>query len=602
MKRKKSLIFTTLSIIIFLGIVINDTSVLSVTSDTYVEDFTTTTKLYASHTDAVGWGSGYIELPTEDPVYADDVPVSFSCNFVFIEGNYAYLSCGHDGLNIYDITDPTNMVLVGYYNDSAEVNNFYSIDVQNDIAYIANGGDGVFLLNVTDKTNPTKLGEVDLYHAGNVKVQGNYVYVACNAGGIRVIDVTNPFAPVDVTLGTGDFLAASADAKGIAVSGNLLYVAVNYAGLDVYDITTPTTPSLLDNIDLDGYANKVKLKDNRAYVATDLGGLQIVDISDPYNLTRTVWLDDNIRYKGVALQDDYVFASGYEGMSDYLLKIYDISNPDVPKAAGFYILPSTGWDVAVSGYYLFIAAASAGMHSLQIADGGGYFAEDYKTSATAESSYVFFAPTAEQLDKVTVTASSSLPSGTSIDYYVSANYGDTWESVSLGVEHSFTAIGTVLCWKVELATSDVSVTPTLNSISLYYQTEDVGIDLLLPADGVYIQDQTPSFDWSDVSGAFGYQIQISTSETFRGFVVNESLLMHSSDYTVVDPLAYGEYYYWRVAYYVDYTSYSAFTDSFYFILDDNPVVEEFGVITSIVAIVGLIGISSTVFYIKKRKG
>ncbi len=600
MKRRNLLTFTVFLFLIFISTNIRENSVLSDTSGTYVEDFTTTTKLDTSNTDAIGWGTGSLQLPVEDPAYADLIKVSTTCNNVLIDGNYAYLTCGSSGLFIFDISNPTNLNLVGYYNDSVEVNTFYAVVVEDDIAYLANGGDGLFILNVTDKANPTKLGEIDLYHGLDVKVQGNYAYMACYSGGIRIIDVSNLAIPVDVTNGTGSYFGASADAEGITVSGNRLYVTVNYAGLDVYDITTPYLPILLDNIDLNGYAEKVKIRDNRAYVVCDLGGLQIVDISDPYNLTRTDWLDDNTRFYGVDLQDDYVIVTGREGSSDYLLKIYDISDLDNPKEAGFYSLDSTGFAVAASGYYLYVAAGSAGLYSLQIANSGGYFAENYKTSATAQSSYIYFATVGEQLEKVTVTVSDTLDAGTSIDYYVSAS-GGNWEPITPGVEHYFTAVGAILYWKAELSTSDITTTPILNSITLDYYAVDVGIELLSPANGVYIQDTTPSFDWSDVSGAYGYLIQISTSATFRGVEINESLFMSPSEYTVTTPLTYGQYYYWRIAYYIDYSSYSAFSSAFYFILDDEPIVNEFGVIASIFGLIFIVGISSTLIYIKRRK-
>jgi len=70
--------------------------------------------------------------------------------------------------------------------------------------------------------------------------------------------------------------------------------------------------------------------------------------------------------------------------------------------------------------------------------------------------------------------------------------------------------------------------------------------LLLPANGAKTNDNTPAFDWSDVSDASGvsYIIQIDNNSDFSSPVVDASGLL-SSAYTQAIPLADGTYY-WRV--------------------------------------------------------
>ncbi|MHA1516890.1 MAG: LVIVD repeat-containing protein [Candidatus Heimdallarchaeaceae archaeon] len=433
MKRKTIFSLTILILLLFLGFNLNSLDIQAASSGSFQEDFDDTSYMDSSNSNVSLWGSGHIELPRKNPLYQDLLKVSTTGNSMFVDGNYAYLGGAYDGMYILDITSPDALTLEGYYNDSAEINWVYACVVRDNIAYLANAGDGLLILNVTDKTAPTKLGEIDLYHGLDVALKGNYAYVAAYSGGIRAIDISNPVAPSDVS---GYVNVSADDAEGVAVSGDYLYVAVSHAGLDVYDISTPTTPVFVSNVDLDGYAKKVEIKDDYAYVSCDLGGLQIVDISDPTNMTRAVWLDSNTRFFGVDVDGNYVYVAGRSGSSDHKMKIYDISDPEKPIPAGIYNLPQVGHDVFVVGDYAYVVASSAGVLSLRIADPGGHFGGLYGHYAEAVSNIIYFASAGETFERAFLYPTRTIDPDTSIVYYLSADGGAHWESVSPGVELS----------------------------------------------------------------------------------------------------------------------------------------------------------------------
>lgn len=72
-------------------------------------------------------------------------------------------------------------------------------------------------------------------NATDVKVRGNYAYVAIRRVGLAVIDVSNPTNCVQV----GGY-GTSGEAQGVAVLGNYAYVADSDAGLQVIDVSDPT--------------------------------------------------------------------------------------------------------------------------------------------------------------------------------------------------------------------------------------------------------------------------------------------------------------------------------------------------------------------------
>ncbi len=77
------------------------------------------------------------------------------------------------------------------------------------------------------------------FYAKGVYVSGNYAYVAYGNAGLRIVDVSNPFLPMDVGFAITEEVD---DARGIRVSGNYAYVADAPFGLRIIDITTPTNP------------------------------------------------------------------------------------------------------------------------------------------------------------------------------------------------------------------------------------------------------------------------------------------------------------------------------------------------------------------------
>ncbi len=69
--------------------------------------------------------------------------------------------------------------------------------------------------------------------------------------------------------------------------------------------------------------------------------------------------------------------------------------------------------------------------------------------------------------------------------------------------------------------------------------------LILPANGATGVANPPTFQWSAVTGATGYQLQVSTSSGFGTTVIDQSGITATS-YTSTSSLASGTQYYWRL--------------------------------------------------------
>ena len=98
---------------------------------------------------------------------------------VFVQGSYAYVAAGSDGLRIVDISDPTAPTEVGFYDTPDDALGIVQdVVVLGDYAYLAAGLAGLRIVDVSD---PAALVEVGVYDtaglARKVAAAENYVYV-----------------------------------------------------------------------------------------------------------------------------------------------------------------------------------------------------------------------------------------------------------------------------------------------------------------------------------------------------------------------------------------------------------------------------------------
>jgi plastocyanin len=141
---------------------------------------------------------------------------------------------------------------------------------------------------------------------------------------------------------------------------------------------------------------------------------------------------------------------------------------------------------------------------------------------------------------------SSVPSGTSISYFLSADNGVNWETVTPGVQHDFTNEGRNLKWKAILTTADFIMTPTISEITISYTTALASPELVSPSDGLITDDKTPTFTWLEVSGAHEYNFQLDDTPSFDSPIIDATNASSLTSYTVGFQLTEGTYY-WRVA-------------------------------------------------------
>jgi hypothetical protein len=269
---------------------------------------------------------------------------------VVVSGNYAYVANDHYGLQIIDITDPTNPTFKGSYDAP---NQAYDVAVSGNYVYLASFD--LQIIDISDPSNPifiSSYGTPYIKVAG-VAISGDYAYIVGGTStGLQIIDITDPANPT--FKGTCDEPYLS---KKVLIFENYAYIA-EPSGLLIIDVTDPSNPTFKGSYDT-SWALEVALSGNYAYVADAEGGLKIIDVSNPSNPTLEASYDMVNEARGIAVSGNYAYVATshrYPYSSDKYsdLQIIDINDPSNPKFKASYNISGATSGIAVSGNYAYV--------------------------------------------------------------------------------------------------------------------------------------------------------------------------------------------------------------------------------------------------------
>jgi hypothetical protein len=162
-------------------------------------------------------------------------------------------------------------------------------------AYVAEQAAGVEVFNITNPATPTLLTTLSgLSVAKSIQIIGNFAYVGSDVtttngvtsgGGLYVLNLTNPGTP---TIQGYWASPAGADTRNVQVdsTGTYAYVADQATGVQILNVSNPSNITQVSSVNTqnkstDYFAYKVQLVGNLAYITDYAGGVQVYDISNP---------------------------------------------------------------------------------------------------------------------------------------------------------------------------------------------------------------------------------------------------------------------------------------------------------------------------------
>ena len=243
-------------------------------------------------------------------------------------GNFLYLATSHDGLRIWDISDPAN---VSYLNFTSGPKSCFGAVLCNSILYTYHFYDGISAWSLVNPSIPEELGFHRMYDLSNiVAVSENRFYVNMEKGHtvadddvpplqLAMLDITNPNYEENIHVIDSTF-----HPRG-SVGNDLIGYFLGDQKLDIYDLNDFNSITLLSRTDLPYQPANISHFGNILLINSCFEDITyIYDVSDPtvpeqigqYNGSdwNSAHIDDNIAY----LADDNQ------------LSIIDISNPEYP--------------------------------------------------------------------------------------------------------------------------------------------------------------------------------------------------------------------------------------------------------------------------------
>ncbi len=247
-----------------------------------------------------------------------------------VMGDFTNLTDGN--ITIVDVTDPVNPSIVSTLDEVIG----FDIKISGQYAYVANSDfpsatdDSSRIVDVSDPANPMVVGAFQASH--NVFTDGDHLFSTNeSAPGLRIFDIgTDPTKPEMIW--ESPFESGSHD---VAIIRGRMYDFREFDATYIYDISDVNKPLLLGEVRNEGtfhHSGWVTEDDNYLFICdetvedplpdvtiwdiSDLANPELVgDISDPTSRVHNIYIIGELAY------------ISYYGAG---LKIFDISNPESP--------------------------------------------------------------------------------------------------------------------------------------------------------------------------------------------------------------------------------------------------------------------------------
>jgi hypothetical protein len=304
------------------------------------------------------------------------VDAGYEARGVAVDGGYAYVAAGTNGMLVFDGSVPAMPREIGRYR-TAPAN---KLQVTNRHAYVATDS-GLWIPDVSDPHRPLLSGRAwattSPWPAGrsprflSVHLEGHYALVR-NPYALMVYDITLPSQPLQVTSYAAVDLADCCSDMGtmdaVAVQGPFAYAFLDGRILRAFDVRDPSKPAALSDVPLDQYSSilepaAIVLSPTRLLLCNAKPSLLVLGLNNPGQpVLEAAWRDYSWVRAGVIRNAEACLVGG-QG----ILQVLDITNPNSPITLGSCDVKGEPQDVTPFGQQAFVAAGSAGLVIVDLA-------------------------------------------------------------------------------------------------------------------------------------------------------------------------------------------------------------------------------------------
>ena len=444
---------------------------------------------------ACGYGGLYIMnvANPEIPVHLGLIDTHNTWAYdVKINGNYAYMAyslyVGGGGLKVIDISNPSNPIVVG---DCPTSTAMRRIDYANGNVFGAAILGGMHIFNVSNPGSPGTVGGWHQGYGNNISYYDENIYLSGAEEGLRIFNASNVNFPTLVS--TYHTFSAC---QYTAIAGQYAYVVEQPSGFKVIDISNPTAPIVAysNQIFEGGTSSAVSVVDNKLYISNyrSFGGgdhdFRVYGLDNPAQPGFLGIYDDlNLGVRGHLVRNDLAYLSNSGNFV-----ILDVRNPDNIELVNTLY---GGWDSAhkmdLVGDTIYLATMSTGLRILDITNEaspviiGEFDTEGETFSAKYHDGLVYLADYDQGLRIIDVT---NVSNPHEINDF---GYGLYESCVDVAILEKSGRSYAIICFDDEIVS--LNITDPFNPVQVgCYKTGDPK-GLLVHGDTVYVADRDYGF-------------------------------------------------------------------------------------------------------------
>ena len=411
---------------------------------------------------------------TITPRKISEYSLNINAHEVVLDGDIAYLCSVEDGiynggLTILDISNPFNPQYLGSFNTTGY--DFYDVKINDKICYAASNTKGFLSLNITDLENISILDSIGGYllnSSTKVELYNDLAFVSNGPIGLDIYNISNPKELVFLK----NYPFSSGICYDVKIRNNYAFIAKGYQGIEILNISNLNNIKSVSTYG-DTYNNSQSIDfwGNYLLIADRFDGVEIIDISDLSNPQKIAYYNDSYnRAMDIEVVDNLAIVSDIKDG----IEIINITDPYNPFEIGSFTDDyNQTLGCATSSRFIYIADSHDGLQIVQYKE---CLFNQYKTDAITQSLNVDY--TYATITNATMVISAEIPISTSLEYYISNDNGNHWDSVINNTFHQFFINGSDLIWKILLSTTNDLYTPTIFNICISYSASNTPPSIL----------------------------------------------------------------------------------------------------------------------------
>jgi hypothetical protein len=276
--------------------------------------------------------------------------------------------------------------------------------VKDTLALIAQGEGGLMIIDISNPKAPVELSTVDSVKGYGYKLvnKDSVVYIAAKAFGVTIIEVSDPENPVLILSNT-----QPRPANGFDIMGDFLFTAVGEYGVKIaYLGDNPAEPDFRGGATTPGFAQSVFVTPDSNYLLVACGemGLALINISELGNgsgsYPRLSWVDTPGYAEDVVAHPELPYAFIACGTSG--LFVADFSDSLNMKIVGSYSTGGYAKEVVYKENKIYVTTELRGLQIFDVTNVNspvriGTVETEYAMGLTVDDNYVYVADELEGL-------------------------------------------------------------------------------------------------------------------------------------------------------------------------------------------------------------